>query len=574
MIEIAHASHKNMSITLYDKKGLAEIRKESLDIYNRIHSIAEDALFVEQVAEQYDGYPIIPNLRCGAWYVSPGLGAGRFAYFKSTDGHFNNWSFNLRRPNVHLLPIIAGNPGIIIVDSTRAGKRMPDALSKTIPIWCAVMNKAIAKKFPSAIPHDWETNLFTPPASVSRQEHCQIEKRIEEWAEALAESEYELPLLAKPVRPIWVDQSTTVLPTFSGSQGFTPLICLSASKQIEDGLERREHGFTYVQGSGDDHELWGRGLNPDIFWSSRSTLLATARGDLESVIDGLIDRHASREGKLADPCWTSTLKPVHAISGRLLLAVASELPDSSPPPASATFKCVSRRLAFVLISSHTHGHTVEVDGDLPYHHTLRMSLPASVSAHSNFLLYNILPRAIPFIRKHLIAGENVCVACPTGKDVGPGVIVAALSLFFGDDGDPRYGGDTDNKGGTAWKASTSSRLKAFLGPKIDKATIRKRLQWIISSNPSVNPSRNTLKRVNEFLMSHLHHPHYASPSSASHLLVSNAQARGWTLNPASVQKISMRNCASIPSLYVEGTIRYSPPFIVTSGVTTPEIASE
>lgn len=48
-----------MSIALYDKKGLAEIRKESLNIYNRIRSIAEDALFVEKVAEQYSEYPVI-----------------------------------------------------------------------------------------------------------------------------------------------------------------------------------------------------------------------------------------------------------------------------------------------------------------------------------------------------------------------------------------------------------------------------------------------------------------------------------------------------------------------------------
>jgi len=71
-------------------------------------------------------------------------------------------------------------------------------------------------------------------------------------------SEYKLPLLEKPVRPIWVDPSTMVLPSFSGSQPFVPLVCLSASKQIREGPERRRNGFTYVQGSGDDHELWGR----------------------------------------------------------------------------------------------------------------------------------------------------------------------------------------------------------------------------------------------------------------------------------------------------------------------------
>ena len=75
-----------------------------------------------------------------------------------------------------------------------------------------------------------------------------------------------------------------------------------------------------------------------------------------------------------------------------------------------------------------------------------MSLPPAVSAHSNFFLYDILPRAIPFVRKHLNAGGDVCVACPTGKDLGPGVIVTALSLFFDDDGGLLCGDDAEDKG--------------------------------------------------------------------------------------------------------------------------------
>ena len=47
------------------------------------------------------------------------------------------------------------------------------------------MNRAIAKKFTSGAPQEWETSLFTPPASVSPQEHYQIERRIDEWAESL-----------------------------------------------------------------------------------------------------------------------------------------------------------------------------------------------------------------------------------------------------------------------------------------------------------------------------------------------------------------------------------------------------
>lgn len=36
---------------------------------------------------------------------------------------------------------------------------------------------------------------------------------------------------------------------------FIPIICVSASQQVHDGVERR-FGYVYVQGSGDDHEMW------------------------------------------------------------------------------------------------------------------------------------------------------------------------------------------------------------------------------------------------------------------------------------------------------------------------------
>ena len=70
---------------------------------------------------------------------------------------------------------------MIIVDSTRSGKRLPDALSKTVPIWCAVINRAIAirGKHPERLTEfqAWDTSLHTPPGAVSAQEHVQIETR-------------------------------------------------------------------------------------------------------------------------------------------------------------------------------------------------------------------------------------------------------------------------------------------------------------------------------------------------------------------------------------------------------------
>ena len=71
----------------------------------------------------------------------------------------------------------------MLVDSTRSGKRMPDALSKTVPIWCAVVN--LAMKMRHHKDDRWDTELYTSAATVSPQEHAQIEARLPSWAFAL-----------------------------------------------------------------------------------------------------------------------------------------------------------------------------------------------------------------------------------------------------------------------------------------------------------------------------------------------------------------------------------------------------
>ena len=78
---------------------------------------------------------------------------------------------------------------MILIDSTRSGKRMPDALSKTVPMWCAVINRALLIRYPDLKFNElspWDTQLYVPPAVVSAQEHHQIEQRLDSWAKALA----------------------------------------------------------------------------------------------------------------------------------------------------------------------------------------------------------------------------------------------------------------------------------------------------------------------------------------------------------------------------------------------------
>ena len=50
---------------------------------------------------------------------------------------------------------------------------MPDALSKTVPIWCAVMNRLLFEELPDS------HRLQTPEDVVSASEHTQIEARID-----------------------------------------------------------------------------------------------------------------------------------------------------------------------------------------------------------------------------------------------------------------------------------------------------------------------------------------------------------------------------------------------------------
>ena len=176
-----------------DNLQLRAIRKESArhDLFHRLHSIAADEAFVRQVSTDWfrGWFDIVPNQRCGNWYCRPATSSAQYAYFKSTDGHTNNWSFNLRRANLGLAKHAETKGGFILVDSTRRGKRMPDALSKTVPIWCAVLNRAVAAKRRASVdPTEWDTELYVPSNIVSPSEKFEIEKRLDGWVKALLAS--------------------------------------------------------------------------------------------------------------------------------------------------------------------------------------------------------------------------------------------------------------------------------------------------------------------------------------------------------------------------------------------------
>ncbi|KAI0067583.1 initiator tRNA phosphoribosyl transferase [Artomyces pyxidatus] len=465
-----------------NSEALAYLRKESLDLYNRLHSIEEDIAFVDQVREFYDAKALLPNLRCGAWYTDPTLSRSEPAYFKSTDGHYGNWGFNLRRPNMHLTPVALEHDGLILVDSTRAGKRIPDALSKTVPIWCAVVNRALLLRGSVADPSMWDSAFYTPPAVVSAQEHQQIEARLQGWAEDLASSSYHITHLPRPLRPFWITPATTHFPVLAeAANSCIPIICVSASRQVNEGDGRRSHGFAYVQGSGDDHELWGMGLTPDMFWRHRERLMQCDRAGLENLVRSIVSspRHTRRIGALPTP--------VTKVAGRLLLC---SLGDSPPPVPDFSGTQAYIHLGPSLRDSGSSETASGADDDKNYR-ILRLPLTSGKKGQYQFLR-GVLPRCVEFARFHLEKGACLCVACESGNDASVGVVLALLQLFFNDDG---------NFVAQEGAAGDGILLSAKKPAHVDKKSIRTRLQWIISSRPTANPSRTTLKRVNDFLLS-------------------------------------------------------------------------
>ncbi|KAG5365494.1 hypothetical protein CJU90_4577 [Yarrowia sp. C11] len=262
-------------------KGL---RKDSRSVKNRVQSIFHDSQHVKRVSESFE-LPLVANERCGRWYISPD-DIAESVYFKSTDGHTNVHSFSTRRLNLHLLDFVKKHGGAVIVDSTRRGKPIPDALSKTIPQWCRVINLAV---FGSQAPP-----LTTSPIIVGKSEHYEIEKKVDGWLEDFLRTGVDIEKLKKtldkPVKPIWITPKDMLHDEPPKYTDFYPLVLCTASEMVQDGTDRR-NGYIYVQGAADDHEEWAEKLTPALLWSHKQVLGDMNKSDTELLeyIDSLED---------------------------------------------------------------------------------------------------------------------------------------------------------------------------------------------------------------------------------------------------------------------------------------------
>ncbi|KAL2010234.1 hypothetical protein VTN00DRAFT_6041 [Thermoascus crustaceus] len=425
---------------------LSSLRRSALSVTNRLRSIETDALFVREVANHYD-LPLIANERCGSWYIPPETKVGS-AYFKSTDGHTGQWDFSFRRLNLQVLSIAREHGGCIIVDSTRRGKLMPDALSKTIPIWCAVMNRAL---FPSEPAYH---AVQFPPNYLGASEESQIEKRIDGFVRSLKELKLDLDelrqRLGKPIRVAFANRSYFYPTDLHKGKDYNLFVLCSASKRVH-GAEMSEGG--YIQGAGDDSESWAHGLTPPVFWENKSLIFATEEEELPERIQALMEEHRKRgAGQQAT---------LIAPTKNLYISRTEDLAGNSG--------------SYDLVID-CNGSPLASEGN-----PNRLNLGCASSKLGSRDLRKSLVQVKDFVESRLSSNPSrpLLVTCETGKDLSAGASLAILCLFYNDNGE-------------------------FVGLQpersMDKQFIRQRLAWIVSSKHDVNPSRSTLQSVNAFLM--------------------------------------------------------------------------
>ncbi|KAF7187017.1 tRNA A64-2'-O-ribosylphosphate transferase [Pseudocercospora fuligena] len=427
------------------KIALGELKKHNLKISNRLNSIKRDSEFVTKVASSY-GLPLVANERCGSWYIPPELKIGS-AYFKSTDGHFGQWSFSLRRLNLQVLDVLEKYGGCVIIDSTRRGKSMPDALSKTVPIWCCVLNRLL---FGSG-------DLSTPMDVVGESEHAQIDARLDDLLEGVNNLRLDLKKLrqkldCKPIQVSWQRPGDELAEAWSIDGRRNLIVLCTASNQTSNETSATSE---YVQGAADDPESWSLGLDASLFWKHQEELLSAGEDELSRLIGQIVEL-AQNQGPHRQPVQVKPTSNFFIGTN----AAANQLHHGYDIVISCT-----------------------MDPDLDIKTAKKsgyIALATPTGKNGSRVLRNQLPN-LSALEPHLKPDVKVLITCETGKDLAVGVALALLCQHCDQEGRLRL--------------DDPKRVDG-----INKTLIKHRLSWIMVSIPDVSPSRATLQSVNAYLM--------------------------------------------------------------------------
>lgn len=407
----------------------------------------------------------------------------------------------------------------MIVDSTRKGKRFPDSMSKTIPIWTCVLNRAIRKHLSKTddvsllnegetrqVSVDWDCSLHLP-LWVSNTERVKIENRLEEWTEQLDVSGADIASLSaclkKPLRPLWISQKTVIwlneVPDHD-SWDFTPIILVSASSSTGFTQIRTtsEHSWNYIAGAGDDEESWARGLSPNLFWKNAYEIIKSGPDLCNQKVADIVEKdrvHRAQRGQNAPQVIVKTSKLAdgsthlsHKESPLCLDATKTENVPNSHDEHYAISWLGSTNLAVgtsqaaanpsnvdCILNCDKESITVSLRNTNAYLH-----LPMLTSKFDRFSVLNNLPSAVNFAKVNLSIGKKLLICCNNGEDISICVCLAIFISLFDDEG-------------------TFDGGKFFSETSITKCEMRRRLVFICRFAVNARPSRGNLKQVFSFL---------------------------------------------------------------------------
>lgn len=281
---------------------------------------------------------------------------------------------------------------------------MPDSLSKTIPIWCAVMNR-LALQFNSERAANWDTDLHTPPSMVSPSEHSQITEKLVEFVGQVLELQTDwakvLRNLNKPLRPLWVTPDSILVEQDWSELDFIPIVCLTASESVQNGMDSRV-GYVYVPGSADDHELWSQGLDHHLFWKHSEELLnCKDSAACEEAVLWIVSDTRNQLDSTAKSLSSSA--PFHFL-GNTGLAIGNR--KSSQPP-----DCWNNFDAIINCGAPEFNGICDANPDS----YLYLAIPEGKRGQNE--LFRSIPTALNFALKFLKDNNRILIHCMQGKPI-------------------------------------------------------------------------------------------------------------------------------------------------------------
>lgn len=331
---------------------------------------------------------------------------------------------------------------------------MPDALSKTVPIWVTVLNRLL---FPDLSECH---SLHVPIDVVSASEKQQIESRLEDFLAQVKTLDLDLvgfraKLSGRPMRCVWQRPGDAADFDVGEAHQFNTIVLCTASNRASTERSTDVH---YIQGAADDHETWSLGLSAAAFWAHSEQLLSCSEQDLPELVASLLAESPSN--RMIDQ--SVLIKPTN------FLWLASE--------ASAELHAAD----FDIIISCTTKRSEVIAKNFKKRYiclTCTTGKVGSRQLRAELSQVLVLPELVNAATE--TTSPRILVTCQSGMDLAVGTALAILCRF----GTP-----------------TGCLSPEQAPPHINKDMIKHRLSWIMISAPHAKPSRATLQSVNSFLM--------------------------------------------------------------------------